>query len=231
MRSALLALPVVLALASVGCADPAAEDAAAASNDLVGNDAPHADRECVIDTVVVKPGLLKDFQAALGTQYTHDFGGSVYPHVQIPGVFDAAIAPNDEFGEWFYTIIGFNHEPEKLADGSDGPRMTVALEAGATDNPTLTTAAKRYAAATAIFNAMTRAKETIKEHHAAPHTFDESWKIVRRESAAGRVVCEAKTNPDTNETRPFITCTFFDVERTSVQIFSTKDTSGRCLAE
>src|SRR4051812_11440147 len=98
MRSALLALPVVFALASVGCADPASEDAAASSNDLVGNDAPHGDRECVIDTISVQKGLLKDFQAAVGTEYTHDYGGSFYPHVEIPGVFDAAIAPNDEFG-------------------------------------------------------------------------------------------------------------------------------------
>lgn len=231
MRSALFALPVLLALASAGCADPASEDAASSTNDLVGNDAPLGDRECVIDTIVTKNGLIEDFAAAVGRAYIHDYGGSFYPHIEIPGFFDAAIAPNEEFGEWFYTIIGFDHQPELLASGEDGPRMTAILRAGAFDDPSLTTAAHRYEAAQAIFGAMPRAKETTTEHHAHPHTFDQSWKIVRRESPNGRVVCEAQTNPDTAETRPVITCTFLDIERTTVQIFNTRETGGKCLAK
>jgi hypothetical protein len=232
--AALAALATLATLTAVGCADPASEDAAASSNDLVGTDganAPHAQRECVIDTISVQKGLLKDFQAAVGAEYTHDYGSSAYPHVEIPGVFDAAISPTAEFGEWFYTIVGFDHQLETLPSGQPGTRMAAVLQARPIDDPTLATAAHRYDAAKAIFNAMTRATETVKEHHAAPHTFDESWKIVRRESAGGRVVCEAETYPDTGETRPIITCSFNGVDHTSVQIFSTKDTSGRCLAE
>lgn len=229
MRFAKLALPVVLSFAAVGCSEEVVDGSAAAASEVTST----ASRECVIDTVVTEKGLLADFRDAVGPSFIKDYGGSFYPHVEIPGVFDAALDPSGEYGEWFYTVVGLDIEPEELPASATGrPRLTAVLSGTPTVDPLLATGARNFRAATAIFDAMTRAKETKEVHIVPPdHVYERSFVRTTRASAEGRVVCSSTVFPDSGPGAAEISCTFFGIERTHVQIFSSGDTGGKCLAE
>jgi hypothetical protein len=226
MRSFLLALPVVASIFAVGCASPDGSDAAASSDEL--NASPAAATECVVNTVIVKQGFLADFESALDPKFITPASSQFFEHVSVPKVVDFARDPNVEDGEWFYTVIGTDVGPETLADGSRGPRLVASITGYPTTDGSLKTDRMLYDTAGALFDAMTRATETTTEHHAAPHTFDQSWKKVRRVSAGGHVACEQDSNPDVPNVKPSITCSFIDIDSTKLQIFSSKDTNGTC---
>ncbi len=232
LATAISAALLLVATATVGCASPAATDEAETASDLTAAAAPSG-AECVIDTVRVTEGLLADFRASVGVSFVKQYAGGLYAHLEIPGVFDAALPPNGESGEWFDTILGLDIAPEQLPAGSTAaPRLTATISGGPQYDAALVTSARGYEAAKAIFAAMTRAKETT-ERHVVPvdQVYDRSWTRVRRASPGGRVVCESLTYPGPAELGPEVSCTFFGIEETHVQVFNPEGTSGVCLAK
>jgi hypothetical protein len=216
---------------AAGCSTAADSSGAQASADemVTTTAAAAAPRECVIDTVTVTPGLLQDLRASVGDAYYKEYPGA-YPHIEIPGALDAALPTTAEFGEWFYTVVGFSYDPALVPTGSPSvPGKPATLSAGPVDDPVLVTAKKNYAAALAMFGALTKAHETTASHTAQGGK-DTSWVRVTRTSPAQRVWCSSTTYPDSGDTRPQIECTFFGVERNSVQIYNTA-TGAKCLAQ
>ncbi len=191
-----------------------------------------ASSECTLDTLFMSNGFLTELKSSIGTSYIHNYGGQYYPHVEIPGFLDAALPTTDEFGNTLYTIVGFNFGAEDLPSGSTKKaRFVATLEAGPGASASLPFAAKQYAAAKAIFTALTRATETT-ENHVAPHaSYDRSWNKVTRASVGGHLVCTSTVYPDTGEARPTYSCSFYDFQRNMVQSFDVKDAGGKCLAK
>jgi hypothetical protein len=185
-------------------------------------------KECVVDTVIVAPGLLADLKAALGTKYLKNYGPGLYPHLEVRGAFDAALS-TDVTGEFFYTVVGMSYHPERLLDDSGAtPRRMATLEAGSVRDAKLKTAKKNFAAAKAMFDAMTRATETVDNHIVPQPSYDRSYVKTTRRSPAGRVVCTSTTYPDQSGHVEYA-CTFSDVESNRVQIFDVDDAGGKCL--
>jgi hypothetical protein len=224
------ALAFSLGLVAFGCSTPDSTGAQSSADELAATPAaPSAPRECVIDTITVTPGLLKDLRASVGDAYYKEYPGA-YPHIEIPGALDAALPTTPEFGEWFYTVVGFSYDPPVVPNGAPTvPGKPATLSAGPVDDPLLVTAKKNYAAALAIFGALTKAQETTTSHTAQSGK-DTSWVMTTRTSPAQRIICSSTTYPDSGEKRPQIDCTFFGVERNAVQIYSTA-TGAKCLAE
>ena len=213
---------------ATACSTPADPNGAPSSAAELATTAA-APRECVIDTLFVTPGLLQDLRASVGDAYYKEYPGA-YPHVEIPGALDAALPTTAEFGEWFYTVVGFSYDPATVPTGAPTvPGKPATLSAGPVDDPILVTAKRNYAAAQAIFGALTKAHETITSH-TAHGVKDSSWVRTMRTSPGQRIWCSSTTYPDTGDTRPQIECTFFGVERNSVQIYSTAS-GEKCLAE
>ncbi len=223
----LTALTYVGLVTLLGCSAPESApsepEAASVDSDLSGGGT-----ECVVDTMFVKKGFLADLSAAVGPSFIKDYGPSYYKHVEIPKTLDAALPTTDEFGESVGTLLGFEFFPEELPAGAKGtPRRLATIGGNPVVDPKLSFAKSRYAAAKALFDAMTRATETTENHVVPPsHVYDQSWTKVTRGSAAGRIVCVKTTYPRTTSTD--YTCTFSDVERNMVQAYNTKDTNGHC---
>jgi hypothetical protein len=225
-------LPVLALLGLAACSTPAspADEGTAAEDEL----SSARGKECVVDTVTVGKGLLADVKAAFGAGYLKDYGANYFPHVEIPGVFDAAISSDDEFGEWFYTVVGFSYQAETLPSGSTAkPRQLAALSASPVSDSVLKTAKRNYAAVKSIFDAMTRADESVEDHVVpAGHVYDRAWTKTTRKSPAGRLVCRSTVYPDRGATSAAdYECTFFGVESNHVQIHNTTGTGGKCLAK
>jgi hypothetical protein len=212
--------------AVAACSSPGASaDSAGAQSSADSTSAP---RECAIDTITVNPGLLSDLKASVGDEFYKEYPGA-YPHIEIPGAFDAALG-TAEFGEWFYSVVGFNYQAEKLPPGSSAtPQRVAVLTAGPEDDALLVTAKRNYAAAEAIFSSLTKVPEVVTSH-TATGVKDTSWRKATRTSPAGRVECISTTYPDSKEIRPTVECTFHGVDHNMVQIYSTNDT-GKCLAQ
>lgn len=229
LRFASTVLACSLGLVAFGCSSPDSSGAQSSADELSTAAAAAAPRECVIDTISVTPGLLQDLHASVGDAYYKEYPGA-YPHIEIPGAFDAALPTTAEFGEWFYTVVGFSYDPPTVPAGAPTlPGKPATLSAGPVDDPLLVTAKKNYAAALAIFGAMTKAHETTASHTAQGGK-DTSWVRTTRTSPGQRIWCSSTTYPDRGDTRPQIECTFFGVERNSVQIYSTAS-GAKCLAE
>jgi hypothetical protein len=223
-----LAFGLGLVAFAAGCSTPADSSGAQSSADELTT-AAAAPRECVIDTLSVFPGLLQDLRASVGDAYYKEYPGA-YPHIEIPGALDAALPTHAEFGEWFYTVVGFSYDPALVPTGAPTvPGKPATLSAGPVDDPVLVTAKKNYAAAQAIFGALTKAHETTTSHTAHGGK-DSSFVTTTRTSPAQRIICSSTTYPDSGDTRPHVDCTFFGVERNTVQIYSTAS-GAKCLAE
>jgi hypothetical protein len=226
-----LAFSLGIIAVAAGCSTPADSTGAQASSDELATTAAAAGapRECVIDTVTVTPGLLQDLHASVGDAYYKEYPGA-YPHIEIPGALDAALPTVAEFGEWFYTVVGLSYDPAVVPNGAPTVAGKPAtLSAGPADDPLLVTKKKNYAAALAIFGALTKATET-KTSHTAQGGKDTSWAMTTRTSPAHRIICSSTTYPDSGDSRPQIDCTFFGVDRNEVQIYSTAS-GAKCLAE
>src|SRR5262249_45671260 len=161
-------------------------------------------RECVIDTLSVNGAVefSKDLDGAFTERLIEREPGR-YPHLTIPGAFDAAIVDTEEFGAWANSLHAWDVVVRDLAFQVDrsvkdhaGLYATLQGAPGATTK----TNKQRYAVAKAIFDAMTRAKEVTTEHHVPPGRYDESWTRVRRASANDRVVCTSVTYTDRADT-------------------------------
>ncbi|MBX7100224.1 MAG: hypothetical protein K1X89_21085 [Myxococcaceae bacterium] len=181
-------------------------------------------KECVLGTFDVHLGMSEDLRDAVGTSFIKDPGQGYFKHVAIAGVMDAVLTPSSvgSPNEYFYSIATWDVVPDERP-GKSG--MVLQLSAGPADEAVLVTAKKRYQAAKALFDAMTRAKETV-EKHVATGAYDMSWNRTTRTSAHGRVSCSAITHPGQRDQRPVYDCTIDGFERTMLQIFSTAD--GTC---
>jgi hypothetical protein len=225
---------LVVSLGAMGCSAPgdAGSTETQSAGDTSSSDLSSAkSKECTLDTFWMANGFITDFRDAIDPSNIHDYGSQYWPHIEIPGFFDAAVPPTDDDGEFFYTIVGFGFHKEELPTGSTAqPRLVASLEAHPAP-ASLPFAANQYDAAKAIFTAMTRATETT-EHHVAPkNSYDQSWDKVTRTSAAGRTVCTSTVYPNTGETRPVYACTFYDIIQNGVQTFDPKDAGNKCIAK
>jgi hypothetical protein len=230
----LLALvSVAVSLGSVGCAAPGdGGSEASATSDTSSSDLSGAkSTECTEDTLTMSAGFLFDLRDSMDASLIHDYGGNYFPHVEIPGFLDAAIAPTDDDGDWFYTIVGFSYGQEDVPAGSKAaPRLVATLSAGPAP-ANLTFAVRQYEAAKAMFTGLTRGVETT-EHHVAPkNSYDRSWDKITRTSKAGQFVCTSTVYPDSGDTRPTYECNFYGFTRNMVQTFDAKDAGNKCLAK